>query len=142
MGGISFRNVNFAYVSNTPVLTDINFSISPGEKVAIVGPTGSGKSTIAALLRRFYDVNSGKVLIDEHDVRNLSHSSIGRHVAMVLQDPFLFSGTILDNIRYASLEKCAVDIEAAARAVGAHDFIMRLPNGYQYQVDQGGGNLS
>ena len=142
VGGISFKNVDFAYVSNTPVLTDINFTISPGEKVAIVGPTGSGKSTIAALLRRFYDVNSGKVLIDGHDVRNLSQSSIGRHVAMVLQDPFLFSGTILDNIRYASLEKSSVDIEAAARAVGAHDFIMRLPDGYQYQVDQRGGNLS
>jgi len=142
VGGISFKNVDFAYVSNTPVLTDINFTISPGEKVAIVGPTGSGKSTIAALLRRFYDVNSGKVLIDGHDVRNLSQSSIGRHVAMVLQDPFLFSGTILDNIRYASLEKSASDIEAAARAVGAHDFIMRLPDGYQYQVDQRGGNLS
>ena len=141
-GEVSFKNVNFAYASDTPVLTDINFSIGAGEKVAIVGPTGSGKSTIASLLRRFYDVNTGNVLIDGHDVRDLSQSTIGRHVAMVLQDPFLFSGTIFDNIRYANLEKSAKEIEAAARTVGAHDFIMRLPGGYQFHVDQRGANLS
>ena len=141
-GEVFFRHVNFSYVADTPVLTDINFSIRPGEKVAIVGPTGSGKSTIATLLRRFYDANSGHVLIDGHDVRSLSQASIGRHVAMVLQDPFLFSGTIFDNIRYASSEKGASDIEAAARAVGAHDFIMRLPGGYQFPLEQQGGNLS
>jgi ATP-binding cassette subfamily B protein len=141
-GEVSFKNVNFAYASDTPVLTDINFSIGAGEKVAIVGPTGSGKSTIASLLRRFYDVNTGNVLIDGHDVRDLSQSTIGKHVAMVLQDPFLFSGTIFDNIRYANLEKSAKEIEAAARTVGAHDFIMRLPGGYQFHVDQRGENLS
>ena len=141
-GEVFFQHVDFVYVPDTPVLTDINFAIRPGEKVAIVGPTGSGKSTIAALLRRFYDVNSGQVLIDGHDVRDLSQASIGRHVAMVLQDPFLFSGTIFDNIRYANSEKGASDIEAAARAVGAHDFIMRLPGGYQFSLDQRGVNLS
>jgi ATP-binding cassette subfamily B protein len=141
-GGVSFRKVDYSYVPDTPVLTDINFTIRPGEKVAIVGPTGSGKSTVASLLRRFYDVNSGQVLIDGHDVRDLSQASIGRHVAMVLQNPFLFSGTIFDNIRYACSEKGVLDIEAAAHAVGAHDFIMRLPGNYQFYVDQRGGNLS
>ena len=141
-GGVGFSNVNFAYAPNTPVLNDVSFCISAGEKVAIIGPTGSGKSTIAALLRRFYDTDSGQVLIDGHDVRDLTQNCIGRHLAMVLQDPFLYSGSIFQNIQYASQDKGPREIEAAARAVGAHDFIMRLPGGYQFTLDQRGGNLS
>ena len=141
-GSVDFRSVSFAYVPNTSVLDDVSFSISPGEKVAIIGPTGSGKSTIAALLRRFYDTESGQVRIDGHDVREISQESIGRHLAMVLQDPFLFSGSIFQNIQYASQGKGPEEVEAAARAVGAHDFIMRLPGEYQFTLDQQGGNLS
>ena len=141
-GAISFDQVSFHYTPEISVLEAVSFSVSPGEKVAIVGPTGSGKSTTAALLRRFYDPLSGQVCIDGHDLRILSQDSIGRHVSMVLQEPFLFSGTIFENIRYASVTKNASDVERAAQAVGAHDFIARLPGGYQFVLDQGGGNLS
>jgi len=141
-GAISFDQVSFHYTPEISVLERVSFSVSPGEKVAIVGPTGSGKSTTAALLRRFYDPLLGQVCIDGHDLRTLSQDSIGRHVSMVLQEPFLFSGTIFENIRYASVTKNAVDVERAAQAVGAHDFIARLPGDYQFVLDQGGGNLS
>ena len=141
-GAISFDQVSFHYTPEISVLESVSFSVSPGEKVAIVGPTGSGKSTTAALLRRFYDPLSGQVCIDGHDLRILSQESIGRHVSMVLQEPFLFSGTIFENIRYASVTKSASDVERAAQAVGAHDFIARLPGEYQFILDQGGGNLS
>ena len=141
-GAISFDQVSFHYTQKIPVLESVSFSVSPGEKIAIVGPTGSGKSTTAALLRRFYDPLSGQVCIDGHDLRTLSQDSIGRHVSMVLQEPFLFSGTIFENIRYASVTKNAADVERAAQAVGAHNFIARLPGDYQFVLDQGGGNLS
>ena len=141
-GAISFDQVSFQYSPEISVLENVSFSVSPGEKIAIVGPTGSGKSTTAALLRRFYDPLSGQVCIDGHDLRALSQNSIGRHVSMVLQEPFLFSGTIFENIRYASVTKNVADVERAAQAVGAHDFIARLPGDYQFVLDQGGGNLS
>ena len=141
-GQVQFNKVNFAYVSDTPILTNISFKIRAGEKVALVGPTGSGKSTVAALLRRFYDVSSGEVLLDGYDIRNLSQKSLGTHISMVLQEPYLFSGSIFENIQYSSTHKTPADVEAAARAVGAHDFITRLPGGYEFVVDQRGGNLS
>ncbi|MDC0039428.1 ABC transporter ATP-binding protein/permease [Gammaproteobacteria bacterium] len=141
-GAISFDQVSFHYTPKISVLERISFSVAPGEKVAIVGPTGSGKSTTAALLRRFYDPLSGQVCIDGHDLRTLSQDTVGRHVSMVLQEPFLFSGTIFENIRYASVTKDVADVERAAQAVGAHDFIARLPGEYQFVLDQGGGNLS
>ena len=141
-GQVEFNKASFAYVSDTPVLTDISFKISAGEKVALVGPTGSGKSTVAALLRRFYDVSSGEVLLDGNDIRYLSQISLGRQMSMVLQEPYLFSGSIFENIQYSSTHKTPADVEAAARAVGAHDFITRLPGGYEFVVDQRGGNLS
>ena len=141
-GQVQFNKVNFAYVSDTPILPNISFKIRAGEKVALVGPTGSGKSTVAALLRRFYDVSSGEVLLDGYDIRNLSQKSLGTHISMVLQEPYLFSGSIFENIQYSSTHKTPADVEAAARAVGAHDFITRLPGGYEFVVDQRGGNLS
>ena len=141
-GQVQFNKVSFAYVSDTPILTNISFKIRAGEKVALVGPTGSGKSTVAALLRRFYDVSSGEVLLDGYDIRNLSQKSLGTHISMVLQEPYLFSGSIFENIQYSSTHKTPADVEAAARAVGAHDFITRLPGGYEFVVDQRGGNLS
>ena len=141
-GQVQFNKVSFAYVSDTPVLTNISFKIRAGEKVALVGPTGSGKSTVAALLRRFYDVSSGEVLLDGYDIRNLSQKSLGTHISMVLQEPYLFSGSIFENIQYSSTHKTPADVEAAARAVGAHDFITRLPGGYEFDIDQRGGNLS
>ncbi len=141
-GQIQFNKVSFSYVFDTPVLTDVSFKIRAGEKVALVGPTGSGKSTVAALLRRFYDVSSGEVLLDGYDIRNLSQKSLGTHISMVLQEPYLFSGSIFENIQYSSTDKTQADIEAAAQAVGAHEFIARLPGGYEFIVDQRGGNLS
>ena len=141
-GQVQFNKVSFAYVSDTPILTNISFKIKAGEKVALVGPTGSGKSTVAALLRRFYDVSSGEVLLDGYDIRNLSQKSLGTHISMVLQEPYLFSGSIFENIQYSSTHKTPADVEAAARAVGAHDFITRLPGGYEFDIDQRGGNLS
>ena len=141
-GQVQFNKVNFSYVCDTPVLTDVSFKIRAGEKVALVGPTGSGKSTVAALLRRFYDVSSGQILIDGHDIRDVSQRSLGTHMSMVLQEPYLFSGSIFENIQYSSTDRTQADIEAAAHAVGAHEFIARLPGGYEFIVDQRGGNLS
>ncbi|MCB1990502.1 MAG: ATP-binding cassette domain-containing protein, partial [Geminicoccaceae bacterium] len=110
--------------------------------VALVGPTGSGKSSTMALAHRFYDVGGGRVLVGGHDVRDLTQASLGRHIAMVLQEPFLFTGTVLENIAYATPGATRDAVEAAARAVGAHDFIMALPEGYDTPLEQQGGNLS
>ena len=141
-GSIEFRNVTFGYRPDEPVLRDINLRIEPGQTVAVVGPTGSGKTSLAALTRRFYDVWDGQVLIGGHDVRDVTLDSLGRHIAMVLQDPFLFTGTIFDNIRYRSAGATRADVEAAARAVGAHDFISALRDGYHTRLEQRGANLS
>ncbi|MGE0747079.1 MAG: ABC transporter ATP-binding protein [Rhodospirillales bacterium] len=141
-GAIELRHVTFGYVRNQPVLKDISFAVAPGETVALVGPTGSGKTSITALLHRFYDVWDGQVLIDGRDVRDYARDALGRHIAMVLQDPFLFTGTIFENIRYRTGEATRADVERAARTVGAHDFIESLPDGYDTVLDQQGRNLS
>ena len=141
-GAVAFRNVTFGYVPGQPVLKDISFEVAPGETVALVGPTGSGKTSTMALAHRFYDVWDGEVRVSGHDVREVTQDSLGREVAMVLQEPFLFSGTILENIRYARTDASLEQVEAAAKAVGAHDFIARLPDGYETELDQGGANLS
>jgi ABC-type multidrug transport system fused ATPase/permease subunit len=141
-GTVEFRHVNFSYDTGVPVLHDLSLLVHPGETVAIVGPTGAGKSTIAGLVLRFYDVQSGQILIDGHDVRDVSQQSLRRQIGMVLQDPFLFSGTIRDNIRYGRLEATDARIEEAAGAVGAHELIMRLPQGYDTPIRERGQNLS
>ncbi|MEZ5905060.1 MAG: ABC transporter ATP-binding protein [Geminicoccaceae bacterium] len=141
-GSVVFEDVTFGYVKGIPVLKNVSFAARPGETVALVGPTGSGKSSTMALAHRFYDVGSGRVLVGGHDVRDLTQASLGRHVAMVLQEPFLFTGTVLENIAYATPGATREAVEAAARAVGAHDFIMALPKGYETSLEQQGGNLS
>ena len=141
-GSVEFKNVTFGYNRNQPVLQDVSFRVNPGETVALVGPTGSGKSTTMSLVHRFYDVWDGQVLIGGHDVRDVTQESLGHQIAMVLQEPYLFSGTILENIRYRKEEATREEVVEAARAVGAHEFIMRLPDGYETSLEQRGGNLS
>ena len=141
-GAIEFRDVTFGYVKNQPVLNDVSFAIRPGETVALVGPTGSGKTSTTALLHRFYDVGAGAVTIDGRDVRDYTGASLGRHIAMVLQDPFLFTGTIFENIRYRTAGATREDVERAAGVVGAHAFIMQLPDRYDTMLEQQGRNLS
>ncbi|TPI35019.1 ABC transporter ATP-binding protein [Mesorhizobium sp. B3-2-1] len=141
-GSVEFRNVTFGYRPNQPVLKNISFRVNPGETVALVGPTGSGKSSSMALVHRFYDVWSGEVLVGGHDVRDLTQDSLGDQVAMVLQEPFLFSGTVLENIRYHRTGASREEVVRAAQAVGAHDFIENLPDGYDTELEQRGGNLS
>ena len=141
-GEIEFRDVTFGYKKNQPILKNVSFRVRPNQTVAIVGPTGSGKTSITALLNRFYDVWDGAVLIDGCDVRDYAKAALGRHVAMVLQDPFLFTGTIFDNIRYRTTEATPEQVERAARTVYAHDFIMQLPDGYDTLLEQQGRNLS
>lgn len=141
-GSVEFQNVTFGYLPDQPVLKNVSFSVRPGETVAVVGPTGSGKTSAMALAHRFYDVWDGRVLIGGHDVRDVTQDSIGENVAMVLQEPFLFSGTVFENIRYHKSEARLEDVIRAAKAVDAHDFIMRLPDGYDTELEQRGGNLS
>lgn len=141
-GSVEFSNVTFGYRKGLPVLKNVSFRVNPGETVALVGPTGSGKSSAMALAHRFYDVWDGQVLVGGHGIRDLTQEFIGRRMAMVLQEPFLFSGTVFENIRYNKHDASRDDVVRAAQAVGAHDFIMRLPGGYDSMLEQRGGNLS
>ncbi len=141
-GDIAFHKVTFGYTRKLPVLNNISFEVKSGEIVALVGPTGSGKTSITSLLHRFYDVWEGAVTIDGRDVRDYAKASLGRHIAMVLQDPFLFSGTIFENIRYRTRGATRQDVERAAMVVGAHEFIALLPHGYDTMLIQQGRNLS
>ena len=141
-GAIEFRNVTFGYEPDNPILKNISFRVEPGETVALVGPTGSGKTSTTSLVHRFYDAWEGEVVVGGCNVRDVTQKSLGRHIAMVLQEPFLFSATIEENIRYAKADATIGDIIDAAKAVGAHDFIMRLEAGYQTMLDQRGVNLS
>jgi len=141
-GSVEFRDVVFGYHPDRPVLKNVSFKVNPGETVALVGPTGSGKTSAMALVHRFYEVQSGAVLVGGHDVRDVTQESLGEQVAMVLQEPFLFTGTVLDNIRYNKLTATREDVVAAAKAVGAHEFISRLPGGYDSVLEQRGSNLS
>jgi ATP-binding cassette subfamily B protein len=141
-GSVEFRDVVFGYNPQHPVLNRVSFRVNPGETVAIVGPTGSGKTSAMALVHRFYEVQSGAVLVGGHDVRDITQESLGQQVAMVLQDPFLFTGTVFENIRYNKSDATREGVIAAAKAVGAHDFIERMPQGYDTLLEQRGSNLS
>ena len=141
-GSVEFRDVVFGYDPNRPVLKNVSFRVNPGETVALVGPTGSGKTSAMALVHRFYEVQGGAVVVGGHDVRDVTQESLGEQVAMVLQEPFLFTGTIFENIRYNKASATREDVIAAAKAVGAHDFIARFANGYDTMLEQRGSNLS
>jgi ATP-binding cassette subfamily B protein len=141
-GEVRLEDVSFSYEPGIEVIHGINLYIPAGNTVALVGPTGAGKSTIVSLIARFYDVTEGRILIDGHDLRQMEITSYRRHLGLVLQDPFLFSGTIRDNIRYGNLEAADEEVIAAARAVGADDFIRRLEKGYETQLQEQGQNLS
>lgn len=140
-GEVRFEGVTFAY-RETPVLHEVDLTIEPGETLALVGPTGAGKSTIAKLIARFYDPTVGRVLLDGVDLRDLSFASLRRAVAIVPQEPFLFAGSVHDNIALGRPGASRADVEAAARAVGAHDFIAQLPEGYDTEVTKRGARLS
>jgi len=141
-GRIEFRDVTFGYVPGIPVLNHINLVIEPGESVAFVGLTGAGKTSLASLVQRFYDVTDGQVLIDGIDVRDVSRQSLASQMSMVLQEPFLYSESVRANIRFNHADVTDEQIEAAATAVGAHDFIVKMPDGYDTVLEQRGANLS
>jgi ATP-binding cassette subfamily B protein/subfamily B ATP-binding cassette protein MsbA len=141
-GRVDFDDVKFAYKREEPILRGVTLHARPGERVALVGETGAGKSTVIRLIARFFDVSSGAVKIDGHDIREVTQASLRSQPGIVLQDPFLFKGTVADNIRYGRLDANDAEIEAAAETVGAHEFITRLDNGYQTDVGENGVNLS
>lgn len=141
-GKVEFQNVSFAYDDKGNVITDLSFSVKPGEVIAIVGPSGAGKSTIANLLPRFYDVNKGDIKIDGHSVREVTLDSLREQVGIVPQETMLFNGSVYNNILYGRLMATKEEIEAAAKAANAHDFIMQLTDGYETKLGDRGVNLS
>jgi ATP-binding cassette, subfamily B, multidrug efflux pump len=141
-GDIRFENVSFAYDKDTQVLKDVSFHINPGETIALVGPTGAGKTTIVNLISRFYDIQEGHIYIDNFDIKNVSTESIRQQMGIMTQDNFLFSGTIKDNLRYGKLDATDDEIISAAKAVNAHDFIMKMEKGYDTELKERGAGLS
>jgi ATP-binding cassette subfamily B protein len=140
-GEIAFRDVSFRY-GNRPVVRDVDLAIQPGEMIGLVGTSGAGKSTLVNLLCRFYDVSEGAILVDGVDIRSFAVSDYRRHIGIVLQEPFLFFGTIAENIAYGRPEATRAEVIAAARAARAHEFILRLPDGYDSLVGERGQSLS
>ncbi|NLC18527.1 MAG: ABC transporter ATP-binding protein [Clostridiales bacterium] len=141
-GEVCFDHVSFSYDKDSRVLNDVSFRIKPGETIALVGTTGAGKTTIVNLISRFYDVQEGNIYIDGYNVKDVSIESLRRQMGIMTQDNFLFSGTVADNIRYGKLDATDDEIVAAAKAVNAHDFIMKLDNGYQTELKERGAGLS
>jgi len=141
-GTVELSHVAFSYVPAVPLLKDVNLSVKPGQRVAIVGPTGCGKTTLINLLMRFYDVNKGTITVDGTDIRDMTRASLRGNIGMVLQETWLKSGTIAENIAYGRPDATMEEIEEAAKAAYAHKFIRRLKDGYQTVIAEGGGNLS
>ena len=140
-GSIKFKDVNFEYNYNEPILKNINLEINEKETVGLVGPTGSGKTTIASLIHRFYEIKNGNILIDDQDLQKVTQSSLSENISMVLQDPIIFSGTVEDNIKYKA-QATREEVIEASKLVGSHDFIMTLPKGYDTNLEESGANLS
>jgi len=141
-GEITFEHVSFSYDDVHPVLRDLSFQVETGQTLAIVGSTGSGKSTIINILNRFYDIQKGDILVDGRSIRDYELFALRRRIAIVLQDVFLFSGTVLENITLKDPRISREEVETSARMIGAHEFIMRLPGGYDFQVQERGATLS
>lgn len=141
-GSVRFNHVDFGYKADEPILKNVSLEARPGEQIALVGETGAGKSTVIRLLSRFYDISKGQITIDGHDIQQVTVESLRQQLGVVLQDTFLFSGTILENIRYGRLDATDDEVLAAAKAVGADDFVLKMPNGFQTEVGQDGVNLS
>jgi ATP-binding cassette subfamily B protein len=141
-GGVEFRNVSFSYEGAQPALREISLSVKPGEMIGLCGPSGAGKSTFVNLLCRFYDVTDGQILIDGVDIRDYDVKWLRRQIGMVLQEPYLFHGTIAENIRYGNPEASEKQVIAAAKAANAHDFIVGFPDGYDTMVGERGQSLS
>jgi ATP-binding cassette subfamily B protein len=141
-GAVEFRDVGFSYVEGVPVLKSVSFKAEPGQIIALVGPTGAGKTTMVNLLSRFYDIHGGTISIDGVDVRHIRKDDLRRQLGIVLQDVFLFSGSVMDNIRYGRLDATDEEVYAAARLANADGFIRRLPNGYGTELSERGSNLS
>jgi len=141
-GRVDFDHVFFSYRNNVPVLNDVSFVAEPGRTIALVGPTGAGKTSIASLLARFYDVRGGNITVDGIDIRDVTMASLRSQMGLVPQDPFLFSGTIADNIRFGRLAASDEEVISAAQLANAHEFIVRLPQGYDTEVLERGQNYS
>lgn len=141
-GKIEFKDVVFSYEEGHPILNRISFSAAPGDSFAIVGPTGAGKTTIVNLLSRFYNVDSGRIYIDDIDISRVTIRSLREQMGVMMQDSFIFSGTIMDNIRYGNMEASDEEVIRAAKTVCAHDFIMKMENGYETEVNERGSRLS
>jgi len=141
-GHVEFKNVSFSYDGKRKVLNNISFNSHPGQSIAIVGPTGAGKTTIVNLLSRFYNIEEGQVLIDGQDIMNVTMHSLRNQMGIMLQDSFLFTGTIADNIRYGKLDASDEEIRCAAQLIGAHHFIEKLPQGYDTRITERGGGIS
>lgn len=141
-GKVEYKDVDFSYDEGVKILDKINFTIEPGESVAIVGPTGAGKSTIVNLLSRFYNPDSGQILVDGHDLQDVTIKSLRTQMGVMMQDSFIFKGTIMDNIRYGNMDATDEEVMEAAKTVCAHDFIMQMENGYNTEVNERGTRLS
>lgn len=141
-GRVTFEHVHFGYNADKIIINDFNCEVEPGQTVAIVGPTGAGKTTMVKLLMRFYDVNSGSIKVDGHDIKDFNRSELREYFGMVLQDTWLFKGTIMENIRYGRLEATDEEVIAAAKAAHAHHFIQTLPGSYQMELNEDASNVS
>lgn len=141
-GKVEFRNVDFSYEQGEKILNNVSFIVNPGEAIALVGPTGAGKTTIVNLISRFYDIESGSVFMDGTDIKSVTLESLRKQMGIMMQDTFIFSGTIMDNIKYSRLDASDEQAIEAAKAVKAHDFISELKDGYNTEVNERGSRLS